>query len=255
MDEKIKSVIDGIQKISNIKLTDELMEPFNKFFGFVKTSVAKNPKYLDPEITFNKWYHRYVNGIYLDVRQALVGTYYHLNNVRQLELNIFDYVERLDVEDIFNNANLAIGSTNIADFEYQAYVLSYRRCLDYLARGIASSLCQDQNSFNALKNFLEKKKEQKLLEVYNYYRPEFDFVISTQDKKTTRDLIAHYQYTQAWTLNLSNKGLSFAGGPEQLHRTESNSKEIILLSTVLDARFDILCNCIRDFIQVLIDTD
>lgn len=69
IEEEIKLIINDLKKISNCNLPDELMEPFNEFFKFVKTSVETNPKFLDPTKSYNKWYHRYVNGIYLDVRQ------------------------------------------------------------------------------------------------------------------------------------------------------------------------------------------
>ena len=52
-----------------------------------------------------------------------------------------------DLVNIPASTTIGLGNTLVWDFEYQAYVLSFRRCLDYLTRGIAAFFKQEFHPF------------------------------------------------------------------------------------------------------------
>lgn len=53
---------------------------------------------------------------------------------------------------------MGLGGTRKMDFEYQAFVLAYRRCLDYLAGAIASYFKTEVSSFRTLPKSISKSK-------------------------------------------------------------------------------------------------
>ena len=94
------------------------------------------------------------------------------------------------------NATIALGNTLIWDFEYQAYVLSYRRCLDYLTRGIAAFFKHEFHSFRKLNRSLQGLQpasvSNALSEVYSRHAERLSFALSDGDRKSVRDTITHY---------------------------------------------------------------
>jgi hypothetical protein len=117
------------------------------------------------------------------------------------------------------------GNAHILDAEYQAFILSCRRCLDQLVYGITQALKQEGNSFRKFAKQLRGTKNQKLampiLEVYELHREKFNgwLIENDEKKKSIRDQIAHYKSVRAGTLNVTARGVFVAGieGPRDLN--------------------------------------
>jgi hypothetical protein len=151
---------------------------------------------------------------------------------------------------------MALGNTLVWDFEYQAFILAFRRCLDYLARAICVYFKNDFHSFRRLSANLEKLKPTEvarpLIVVHQKHLQVFEFVLSEGDRKSLRDKISHYKYVQAGTVNLSRRGFVLAGGGENLglaHVSAANT-----LTEVLDRHMANLRTCLREMIFTYVDS-
>lgn len=189
-----------------------------------------------------RWYLRFVGGLYDGVQGARLAVGYHLGNIQNIEQAVRDVIARKDFPLMAPGSVVAVGSTQKLEFEYHAYILAYRRTLEYLARAIAGYFKSDCSSFRNLPNVLGRDRRissQRVREVYQKYRPSFSFVVSEGDgHMSLRDILCHHEFLSAGTYNLTSDGLRFLGGAEALGSdTESDQLSVILANKIslLDA--------------------
>jgi len=252
----LQQCFEFIESILGYKLSAADRQPFLYFHGFLT-----NPQ---PEFIANwrndtkkeVWYHKFGNRILGDVQNALSCVIYHYDKLLILENALLSGIENFNYRDVIGrNSGIAGGNTLIFDFEYQAYILAFRRCLDYLARAIGTYFLQDYNSFRKLGDLLKKLNRysltEPLIEVHSKFCTKFDFVLSNGDKKSVRDIISHYEYVSVGTINLSNRGIVIAGGGKKEVTIYGEKK--LLLSEVLQKQVSDLRLCIREFIYTYVE--
>ena len=138
------------------------------------------------------------------------------------------------------------------DYEYQAYVLSYRRCLDYFSWGITTYFNHPIDSFNRLGKSLNGcapiAVSAPLLAAYQRHIQNFSFVIGSNKGRSTRDEIAHQKAVQAGTINAFNSGYRIVGGGESMGiRVPSDERD---LSQRLADRLRQLHDCLADMLLI-----
>ena len=201
------------------------------------------------------WYHKLANGILIDVESSLACVLYHYDRLIELETSVIEGIQKYNYQQIIpNNSAIGIGNTKKWDFEYQAFILSYRRCLDYLARSICTYFMNDFNSYRRLGSFLNKINRptitNHLIEIHTKYFESFEFVLSEGNRKSLRDRISHYEYLSVGAINLTSQGLILVGGADELGIGENQNT---LLSQVLETRVTNLQLCIRELIHAFVD--
>lgn len=252
--EEIQGCIKLIRSIVNYKLTDNDKKLFLFFHDFVTNP---QPKFISDwrnnEAT-EKWYHKFVNTILGDTQSALICVQYHFDKLLEIEKLIMNGIEQFNYRDVLGgNSTIGVGSSLVWDFEYQAFVLAYRRTLDYLTRGVCNYFKNDYHSFRTLDSFLQKQNKpnftKPLIEIHNKFQKHFEFVLSDGNRKSIRDRISHYEYVNVGTMNLTDRGLFLVGGGEDLGL--SNNK---LLSESIGEKMKYLKDCIHEIILAYINS-
>lgn len=256
MSPEIQGCISVIDSILGYKLSSSDKQPFLYFHNYLTNP---QPDFIHAwriDAKKEKWYHRFANGILGDVQNSLSCVLYHYDRLVEIEKTVMEGIEKFDYRKVLENTTLSPGSTLVWDFEYQAFVLSYRRCLDYLARAICSYFMNDFNSFRQLGDFLKKLNRpivtEPLINIHIKYCSEFDFVLSDGNRKSVRDKISHYEYVPVGCINLSRRGFILAGGGENLGIDGSN--QYTLLSEVLQKHITSLRFCIREIVFTYVDS-
>lgn len=204
-----------------------------------------------------RWYHALVNGLNLATPNAYTCVLYHFRRLSDLESEVMEKISKRNyLHALGDSTSVGIGNTLKWDFEYQAYVFAYRRCLDYMARGLAAFFKHSFNSFADLSGQLKKMKPQKaavanaLAEVHKKHRGNFAFVMSKGEKQSVRDKIAHYEWITAGTINLTPHGFVLVGGGEALSFTGNQPPP--LLTEVLASRTRMLKACVDEMLTVFV---
>ncbi len=124
-----------------------------------------------------------------------------------IEQSVMKEIEKYNYRKVIENCTIAIENTLIWDFEYQAFVLAFRRCLDYLTRAICAYFKSDFHSFRRFDKFLKKLDRpivtKPLIDLHRKYSKRFDFVLSKGNQKSVRDKISHYEYVPVGCINLT----------------------------------------------------
>jgi hypothetical protein len=63
----------------------------------------------------------------------MAAAYYHAARLTEVETNVNRILENCRAKDRLGRATMGIVGTRKMDIEYQAFVLAFRRCLDYLS--------------------------------------------------------------------------------------------------------------------------
>lgn len=152
------------------------------------------------------------------------------------------------------NSAVGIGNTLIWDFEYQAFVFAYRRCLDYLTRGLAAFFRHEFHSFTDFsKNFrglVPENVANALAVVHGKHCGNFAFVMSAGGRRSVRDKIAHYEWINAGAINLNRFGFILMGGGENLPFTMEHNT--MRLTEALSQRVRMLKDCIDELLTVFV---
>lgn len=255
--EMLTECFKFIESVLGYKLSAIDKQPFLFFHNFITNP---QPEFISNWRNDSKkeiWYHKFTNRILGDVQNAFPCVLYHFDKLVDLENSLLSGIEKYNYrKTICQNTVMGGGNTLIFDFEYQAYILAFRRCLDYLARAICSYFMQDYNSFRTLGEFLKKINRpiiaEPLIALHEKYSQNFDFVLSDGERKSVRDIISHYEFVSVGTINLSKRGIVIAGGGknEFIIYGEGNR----LLSEVLLKQVSDLRLCIREFIYTYVDS-
>jgi hypothetical protein len=252
---EIQGCLKVVDSIAGYKLGVADRQPFLYFHNYLTNP---QPDFItvwreDPKQ--EKWYHRFANGICGDVQNTLACVLYHYDHLVSIERNVMEGIEKFNYRKALKNSTMALGNTLVLDFEYQAFILALRRCLDYLARAISTYFRNDFHSFRRFGEFLQKQNRplvtKRLIELHVKYNAAFEFVLSDGERKSVRDKISHYEYVPAGCINLSQRGFMLIGGGEELGFSGKNSS--VLLSEVLQRHVSNLRNCIRELINAYVD--
>ena len=139
------------------------------------------------------------------------------------------------------------------DIEYQAFVLAYRRCLDYLAGAVACYFKREVDSFRTLPKSIRGTKVPEvataLTEAHARHVSQLAFVLDA-GRKSVRNRIAHYEFVSAGCINLTSKGFFLAGGGEDLKMSENLVD--LNLNQILSHRLEHLHGCVADMIDTFI---
>lgn len=252
---EILGCLSVIESVTGYKLAAVDRQPFLYFHNYLTnpqpdfiTAWRADPKQM-------KWYQRFANGIGGDVQNTLACVLYHHDRLIAIECEVMEGLERFNYRKVIGNSTVALGNTLVWDFEYQAFILAVRRCLDYLARAISTYFKNDFHSFRKFGDFLQKQNRpiatERLIELHGKYSIEFDFVLSDGNRKSTRDKISHYEYVPVGCINLSQRGFMLAGGGEKLGMGENAGSS--LLSEVLQEYVTNLRGCVRECINAYVD--
>jgi hypothetical protein len=250
----IRQCFKDIEAIAGFRLTPQQRASFLRYHAYITTD--PKPQYITEFRTTGRRYHIHVNGILGDAQNALACVYYHLAHLDQMEIAVERVIESSGLRERLGESATAGGNTLALDFEYQAFVLSIRRCLDYLTRGLAIYFKNDFHSFRRLGAFLAKAMPQTvaiaLREAHARHVANFDFVLSESERRSTRDRISHYEFVPAGVVNISKRGFVLAGGGENLLSYSSSPPPT--LRQVLHSHATNLQNCIDDLLDTFVDT-
>lgn len=253
---EIQECISSVESIAGFNLSTEHRKPFIQFHNYITnpqpdfiTEWINNPKLI-------KWYNTLTNGILGNVQDSLACVCYHYERLKTIETNVLQTIDRINYKEAIGNMTIALGNTRIVDFEYQAFVLAYRRCLDYFAKAIGAYFKNDFNNFRKLdkilNQFLPNEPAKSLLSNHEKYSKLFEFVLSDGTRKSIRDKIAHYEYVNAWRINLNKNGFILAGGGENMGSQKSKDTPVYL-AEILKKHLENLKACINDLINALIN--
>ena len=245
-----------IENVLGYQLSEKDKEPFIFYHHFLT----------NPEPAFSiewrsdpkrmKWRDKFSNVMLGDVQNALACVLYHHGRLCGLEKLLHAGLDSIDFSKLFDeNMGSGGGNSLTFDFEYQAYVLAFRRCLDYLARAIGAYFIQDYQSFNSLAKKLKKINRpavtDRIIEVHEKYCPHFEFVLSTGDRKSVRDNISHRGYVPFGVVNINRQGVFIAS--DMIDPIAFYGREYPLLSVLLNQQIDNLRNCLHDTVHAYVD--
>ena len=212
---EIQGCMAVVESIAGFRLSAIDRQPFLYFHSYLTNP---EPGFItawrtDPRL--EQWYHRFVNGFLGDVQNTFACVLYHYGRLRDIESTVIENIEKFDYRRVIGNSTMALGNTLVWDFQYQAFVLAYRRCLDYLARAICTYFKNEFHLFRKLAVFLQKRKSgevsQAVILVHTKYCPLFNFVLSEGGRKSLRDKISHYEYVACWGYQSKSERFRFGG--------------------------------------------
>jgi hypothetical protein len=251
----LAAVIRDIDQITGFGLSEADEEPFFYFMRFLARPASSELLSWRADDDNRYWFDK-VFKIVHDTQSSFACVNYHYANIYRLESEVRVAVERHDFRSVIGDRSVfSGGNTRKLDFEYQAYVLAYRRCLEYLAIGLCGYFRIKSNSFKRLPRTLQnvRKKDRHvaaaLSAVHANFVEELAFVLSAETgPHSTRDLISHYEYVDAGVVNLTPHGFVLAGGGEGL------LPRGLPLTQVLSNRLLVLRECISQFIHTFVDS-
>lgn len=162
-----------------------------------------------------KWHELVVDGILGSVQSSLTIARYHCERIAALESAVIAALQGFPIE---KNSAIGGGNTLVFDAEYQAFILSCRRCLDHLSFALSAFFKNVCRSFRGLEKHLTTNhligESDIILGALRANRNAFfGTLVSRKDGETSvRDSIAHTKSISAGTLNINRLGAFFTGG-------------------------------------------
>ena len=247
----VQAILKILEREAGYSLDAKDKQVFSYFHHFITSPEPRFITDLRADPKTEKWYHGLVNGVLGDVQNSLACVLYHSENLKSIETNVLSAASKVDFRSAIGESTVAGGNTRALDFEYQAFVLSYRRCLDYWTRAISSYFKNSFHSFRKADRYFSRFESSSvpglLVPVIQEYRGHFDFVLSNGDAKSVRDRVSHYEYVPAGVFNLSRRGLVLYGGGEEL------LDGVQTLSEAIDQRTLALRSFLREVIAKSVD--
>ena len=208
-----------IERVAGFALAPEETAPFAEFIGWLNL----RPRFIadwrcDPEREL-RFYGRFTQG--LDAcRQGYVAAAYHLGRLREIESAVQAILDRYDFSTLPRGSTAAFGNTARWDFEYQAFVLAYRRSLDGLAWGLSTYFKSEISSFRQFAKVLPKLHPRAVAAALggacDRHIDSFAFVMGSARGQSVRDRISHREAVQAGVINVGAFGHRIVGGGEGL---------------------------------------
>lgn len=239
-----------IYDTAGFEISEEAAKPFVDFVRWINTPPQFISEWRSKTKTEQTLYPRFMTLISA-VRPAYAAVCYHLMRIKEIEASVDKILSKYDFSSQLNqNQTASFGNMRQLDFEYHAFVIAYRRCLDYLSWGFSTYFKQSQNSYNRFKKTLERSEPRSVAEaliaVYEAHIEKFSFVIGTERGKSLRDRIGHSEFVSAATINVGSNGHRFVGRAENLWI--SDPKNDCKFSETLDAKALDLHTCISEFL-------
>jgi len=249
----VQRCLDAVRAVAGYDLQPTQHAPFLRFHAFLTTE--PRPQYIVRWRSSQeriRWYHRHVDGILGQVQNAVACVWYHRDNLCAIEDAVRKIVISSGALEVLENMTTGVPNAIRWDAEYQAFLLAVRRCLDYLTRALAAYFETEFHSFRKLPDFLGRAAPRAvadaLLMVHHRHKDQFDYVLSTGERKSTRDILSHYRYIGAGTFNLSGRGFTLAGGGERLPVADAPDWDGGL-DTIIVKRANHLLDCISDLLS------
>jgi hypothetical protein len=250
-------LIFAVNEIAGYQLSDEQREPFLSFWKFCNDPVPEFiKKWRQNPVDEEKYYLRVCGGIGDNTSCAYDAVHYHHQHLTDIEKQLLELFSKYDFESVPKSSAKVMGDTKKWTFEYHAFVFAYRRTLDYFTYALNGYFKQDGASFHEWKKQLSRLRERRkdpvasgLLAVYEKYRDKFDFVVSdgVRKHKSTRDRIAHEQFVGTPAINITRRGLIYAGGGEHFGFDKVQGQP---LSQILQTRINDLKNYLSESVAV-----
>ena len=229
----------AIREVAGYRVPSAEDQPFVDFIRWINSRPAFIVEWRnDPELEA-KSYLRFMNGI-ASSRDGYAAASYHAARLREIELAVRGILETYDFGKTFAKGTTAtIGSLERCNFEYQAFVMAYRRSLDHFAWGLSTYFKQQQTSFRKFSEQLSDKYHPQsvakaLALVCDNNAASFKFVMDKERGVSVRDRLAHKEAVQAGTINVGSFGHQIIGGGENLGLRSFD--EIPKLADVVDNR-------------------
>lgn len=252
-DPHFQSCMAGIKSVAGYDLEERYRAGFLGFHSYITDPQPRFISELREDPKKEHWYHLLVNGVLGNVQSSFSCVLYHQERLRNVEKNLMEVLSQYNLTERMGGSTLGVGGTSVLDFEYQAYVLAYRRCLDQFAGAIAAFFKNKYSSFRTLPAFLERRKPQEVAiaisETHSHYAKDFEFVFSEGGVTSVRDKIAHYEFVPAGCINISARGIVLVGGGENLNFNFTDNHS---LTEILSKKSDILYQCIEDVLRTFI---
>lgn len=254
LDPELQMCIGAIRQVADYDIPQERAASFLRFHAFI---TAPQPGYItawrqDQKLE-RKWYHSHVNGVLGNVRGALAGAHYHADRLKEIESSVNAVLTSNGARERLANSTMGLGCTRKMDIEYQAFVLAYRRCLDYLACALACYFMQEAGSFRKFPKSIVKTRSPEvataLTQAHARHVSQLAFVLA-EGRKSVRNRIAHYEFVSAGCVNLTAQGFFLVGGGEEILKPESHKG--VNLSKALSDRLEYLHTCVDDMIDTFI---
>lgn len=250
----IAACIQDAQAVLAFNLPEAERSSFLLFHDFITNPQPRFITALRSSPDEERWYHALVNGLNWATPNAYACVLYHFQRLSDLESEVMERISKRSYADALGNSVVGIGNTLIWDFEYQAFIFAYRRCLDYLTRGLAAFFKREFHSFSnlpkSLKNLKPESVANALADVHRKHSGNFALVMSDGGKRSVRDKIAHYEWVSAGTINLNRRGFILIGGGQEFPLTmEHNTAR---LTEALGAHVRMLKACIDEMLTAFV---
>lgn len=236
-----------IERVAGFRLSEIQRRPFLDFRDFIKSD--PQPAYIAKWLADspqNRWYQAHTNGLLGHTQESLACAHYHAENLIELEAAVTSILRGVSPK--FTTGG---GNTRRITFEYQAFVLAVRRCLDHMTLAFAAYFQQTFHSFRripkSLNRFSQDPVAAALIAAHARSAPDFEYVLSDGVRKSTRDRITHWESVDAGVLNIAPHGVFLAGGGEEL--SPRGDENLRLLSKVIRARIAALQSCVALFVS------
>lgn len=247
-----------VREVTGFEMEAHLKEPFLKFHRYVTDPQPDCiTKLRDNEKKGDYWYHQFVNGILGNVQQSFLCVLYHQGRLLAVEAELMSRLASLG-EIPLKNSMLGISGTHVLDFEYQAYVMAYRRCLDQLSTALSAFFKERISSFRSLPKKLARKRPLEVVKAiansHGKYISVFEFVMSEDGAPSVRDRIAHFEFVPAGTLNIRADGAVLIGGGENLGFEQISGPEEVELAKAINKKTLSLHSCISEMLNEFIQS-
>lgn len=255
LDPELNMCLGAIRQVADYDIHKDQAASFLRFHEFI---TSPQPPYItrwrEDKKREQKWYHPHVNGILGDVRGAMAAAHYHVDRLTEIESNVNRILDSCRAKDRLGRATMGIGGTRKMDIEYQAFVLAFRRCLDYLSGALACYFMTELNSFRSFPDTIAKMKKSPnvataLVQAHTRHVDQLGFVLA-DGRRSVRNRVAHYEFVSAGCVNLTAQGFFLAGGGEELSLPEELRGA--RLGEVLSERIMQLHSCVDDMIDTFV---
>lgn len=248
----ISDAISEIAEVADFDMSDAANKPFVNFIEWINTRPEFIVYWRSDPVTERRHYLRFMSGLEA-ARDGYRAAVYHLERLRTMEDQVHAILAKFDFAKSVPPGSVAgIGNPRRWAFEYQAYVLAYRRALDGLSWGLSTYFKAEQSSFKQFAKTLSKHHPapvgRALAEACNRHLEHFDFVIGTERGQSVRDRIAHRESVQAGYINVGPFGFRIVGGGENLGFPDFNDTR--RLADVLENRLLALHTCLSDLLRI-----
>jgi hypothetical protein len=238
-----------VSSVAGYELSEAQGKPFADFTRWINTRPSFIAKWRSDPKTERIKYLRFMEGME-SCRTGYSACLYHMSRLREMENAVHSILEQYDFSrSIPKGTVAAVGNMKKCDFEYQAFVMAFRRSLDGMAWGLSTYFNVDQSSYNRFAKTLSKLEPKAvaaaLQPVFDSRKDAFKFVVGSERGMSLRDRMAHKEAVQSGTINLGSFGHKIIGGGDNLGLDDLSSTPP-RLSTVLEQRLEVLHSFAND---------